>query len=145
MTGAKLNKTHTEFVFLRSLPDERRKSPCSKIAAPKPVAPPLAGFKTGAEAGRYGGGIIIAPEYKPAGAVCRSLYAPGARHSPPSLREAPSLRDRGGKSLAVGDPSTLRYPATLRYAGQAPDKSAVSTQRKGDQIIYPCRFMLNNL
>ena len=84
--GAKLDKTPTEFVFFKASPDERRKSPCLKTAAPKSVAPPLApllaglgaGFKTGEAAGQYGSGSIIAPEYKPAAGGCRSLGARGA-------------------------------------------------------------------
>ena len=71
MTGAKLDKTHTEFVFFKASPDESRKSPCSKIYPPQKLA-------VGAETGRYGGIIIIAPEYKLAAVDCRSPGAPGA-------------------------------------------------------------------
>ena len=66
--SAELDKTQPKFDILKFLPDERRKSPCGKIADPKPVA--------AVAAGRYSGGIIIAPEYKPVAGVCRS---PGAR------------------------------------------------------------------
>ena len=48
------------------------------ISAPKLAAPPLAGFKTGAETGRYGGGIIKGWEYKETERTCRSPGAPGA-------------------------------------------------------------------
>ncbi len=67
-----MNKIYTEFVFFKASPDESRKSPCSKIYPPQKLA-------VGAETGRYGGGIIIAREYKPAAAVCRSRGAPYAR------------------------------------------------------------------
>ncbi len=66
--GAKLDKTRPKFCILKFLPDEGHKSPCGIIAAPKPAA--------GGAADRYGGGIVIAPEYKPIAAACRS---PGAR------------------------------------------------------------------
>ena len=77
--GAKLDKTRTKFPILKFFLDERRKSPCLKTAASKPMAPPLEGFKTGVSAGRYGNSIIITPEYKPTAAGCRSRGAPGAR------------------------------------------------------------------
>ena len=71
----KIGQNPYKIPHFKAPPDERRKSPCSKIAAPKPVA--------GALAGRYGGGIIIAPEYTPAAGVCRSPGARGARDSSP--------------------------------------------------------------
>ena len=73
--GAKLDKTRPKFAILKFLPDERRKSPCRKIADSKPAAE--------APADRYSGGIIIAPEYKPAAAVCRSPGARGALDATP--------------------------------------------------------------
>jgi hypothetical protein len=36
--GAKLDKIHTKFRILKFFPDERRKSPCSKIIHPKTSA-----------------------------------------------------------------------------------------------------------
>jgi len=70
--GAKLDKTHPKFCILKLFSDERCKSPCSKIYPPKKPF-------TGSGNGAIGGIIIIAPEYKPAAAVCRSRGAPGAR------------------------------------------------------------------
>ena len=66
-TGAKLDKTPPKFRTFKFLPDERRKSPCRKTAAPKPAA--------GEVAGRYGGGSIIMPENKPLDRACRSRGA----------------------------------------------------------------------
>ncbi len=97
--GAKLDKTQPKFPILEFSPDKSRKSPCLKIYPPQKLA-------VGAETGRYGDGIIITPEYKPAAGACRSRGAPGARRnthpihfpavggtsvkSPPSLREGKS-------------------------------------------------------
>ena len=50
---------------------EARISLLKNISAPKLAA--------AAEAGRYGGGIIIAPEYRPAAGACRSRDAPSAQ------------------------------------------------------------------
>ncbi len=97
-TGAKLDKIPTKFRILRG---GYRRDPSTfilrrtgakisllkNISAPKLAAPPLApllaglgaGFKTGEVVGQYGGSSIIAPEYKPAEAACRSRDAPGAR------------------------------------------------------------------
>ena len=65
----KFNKIPTKFRILRGgYRREARIALLKNIFAPKPAAAVLAG--------RYGGGIIIAPEYKPAAGACRS---PGAR------------------------------------------------------------------
>ncbi len=85
--GAELDKTRTKFRFFKGTPRREAKIALFKnISAPKPEAPPSVGFKTGAAAGRYGGGIIIAPEYKPAAGVCRSPGSPGARDARPHPR-----------------------------------------------------------
>ncbi len=68
--GAELDKTRTKFTILKFFLDERRESPCLKIAALKPAV--------GGVARRYGDGISITPEYKPLDAGCRSLHAQGA-------------------------------------------------------------------
>ena len=129
--GAKLDKTRTKFRILKFFLDERRKSPCLKIAAPKPAAPPLAphsaglgaGFKTAEAAGRYGSGSIIAPEYKPAAAACRSR---GARYSRGLRLEA---RD-WGLEAGLGVLAALRT-GSLRRAWQW-QRRARSEKRGGD-------------
>ncbi len=74
--GAELDKIYTKFRFLRVPPDESRKSPCSKIAAQNQWRELQRGDSLGVAAyGEPGGGIIIAPEYKPAAGVCRSRGA----------------------------------------------------------------------
>ncbi len=70
----KLDKTHTEFVFFKASPDEST----VEVVLSLPAGTMGVGAKCpgGTLAGRYGGGIVIAPEYKPAAKVSRS---PGAR------------------------------------------------------------------
>ncbi len=125
--GAKLDKIHTKFAILKFLPDERLKSPCLIIAAPKPAA--------GGVAGQYGGGIIIAPEYKPAEAVCRSRGARGARPHPRHCVSPPLLkaRGKGGQPSAVIGQRSVYTPLLKGYAGQASLRrtSQPSAKKKG--------------
>ncbi len=84
--GMEFRKTPPKFCILKFFPDERRKSPCRKIAAPKPAA--------AAFGGRYGGGIIIAPEYKEKERACRSRGAPGAREEQSAVSGQRSARSQ---------------------------------------------------
>ncbi len=91
----KLDKTHTEFVFFKASPDESTVEVVSSLPAgtlrcimrspPRPFGRdrddrlPRPDQSVGTRNDgllRYVTGIIIAPEYKPVAAVCRSPGAP---------------------------------------------------------------------
>ena len=72
-SGAKLDKTRTEFVFFKASPDESTVEVVSSF--PAGTMGDGAECPRGTPSGRYGDGIIITPEYKPAAGGCRS---PGA-------------------------------------------------------------------
>ena len=120
--GAKLNKTPTKFPILEFSHDEKRKSPCLKIAVPKAVA--------GAFGVRYGDSIIIAPEYKPAGAGCRSLYAPSALRVVVSCQssvvsgswqsEEHNHRERGEKRTAKREERTPKDAKSVKKDERPP-------------------------
>ena len=152
----KLNKTYTEFVFFKASPDERRKSPCSITAAPKPtapplappmaplLAPPLAGLKTGLGAGfrtgRRARGKLARDDSLPRPDQSVGTRNDGLLRYVAGIIIAPEYKPAAGACRSPGARGTLPHPRycvslpLLKARGKGRQPSSVSQEERNPSV-----------